>query len=163
MENSLHILLTGDEGIVRTTLKDYLCNLGHQVEVERQKLQNRPSLHGQCGSPVQHKEMVQLVNRECLSTFTTPNPNELHSALTFANDPTARVWSVHRLNLLLAVGGWRFLPWDSQVLDYPSASVGGLWAAGDYAEQCHRLENCSESVYCRRRKTGRSLSVDTPP
>ena len=35
MENSLHILLTGDKRIVRTTLKDYLCNLGHQVEVVR--------------------------------------------------------------------------------------------------------------------------------
>ena len=33
MENSLHILLTGDERIIRTTLKDYLHNLGHQVEV----------------------------------------------------------------------------------------------------------------------------------
>lgn len=35
MENSLHILLTGDEGIARTTLKDSLCNLGHQIEVVR--------------------------------------------------------------------------------------------------------------------------------
>lgn len=33
MESLLHILLTGDERIVRTTLKDYLCNLGHHVEV----------------------------------------------------------------------------------------------------------------------------------
>lgn len=35
MENSLHILLTGDERIVRTTLKNHLCNLGHHVEVVR--------------------------------------------------------------------------------------------------------------------------------
>ena len=35
MENSLHILLTGDERIICATLKDYLCNLGHQVEVVR--------------------------------------------------------------------------------------------------------------------------------
>ena len=35
MENSLHILLTGDERIICGTLKDYLCNLGHQVEVVR--------------------------------------------------------------------------------------------------------------------------------
>ena len=124
------------------------------VDKERQKLQNRPSLYGQCGSPVQHKEMVQLVNRECLTTFTTPNPNELHSVLTFANDPTARVWSVHRLNLLLAVGGWRFLPWDSQVLDCPSGSVGGLWTEGDYAEQCHRLETVLKACIADAEKQG---------
>lgn len=35
MESSLHILLTGDERIVRTTLKNHLCNLGHHVEVVR--------------------------------------------------------------------------------------------------------------------------------
>ena len=35
MENSLHILLTGDARIICATLKDYLCNLGHQVEVIR--------------------------------------------------------------------------------------------------------------------------------
>ncbi len=35
MENSLHILLTGDERIICATLKDHLCDLGHQVEVVR--------------------------------------------------------------------------------------------------------------------------------
>ena len=35
MENSLHILLTSDERIICATLKDHLCNLGHQVEVVR--------------------------------------------------------------------------------------------------------------------------------
>ena len=86
------------------------------------------------------KEMVQLVNRACLATFTTHNSEELHSALTFANDPTTRAWSVHRLNRLLGLGGWQFLPWDSKVLSCPSGSVGGLWTEGDYAEQCYRLE-----------------------
>ena len=43
-------------------------------------------------------------------------------------------------NRLQAVSGWRCLPWDSQVLDRLSGSVGGLWAEGCYTEQCHRLE-----------------------
>ena len=45
-----------------------------------------------------------------------------------------------RLNRLRALAGWRVLPWDSQVLGCPAGSVGGLWAEGCYAEQCHRLE-----------------------
>ena len=64
------------------------------------------------------KENVQLVNRGCLATFTTHNSEELHSALTFANDPTTRTWTLHRLNRLLVLGCWRFLPWDTQVLGY---------------------------------------------
>ena len=35
MENSLHILLTSDARIICATLKDYLYNLGHQVEIVR--------------------------------------------------------------------------------------------------------------------------------
>ena len=35
MENSLYILLTSDARIICATLKDYLCNLGHQVEIVR--------------------------------------------------------------------------------------------------------------------------------
>ena len=45
-----------------------------------------------------------------------------------------------RLDRLQALAGWRFLPWDSQVLGCPSGSVGGLWAEGCYVEQRHRLE-----------------------
>ena len=86
------------------------------------------------------KEMIQLVNRERLAAFTTHNAEVLGSALTFANDPTARAWSMCRLNQLQALGCWRFLSWDSQVLGCPSGSVGGLWAERVYAEQCHRLE-----------------------
>ena len=109
------------------------------------------------------KEMVQLVNRENLATFPTHNSEELHSALTFANDSTTRAWSVHRLNRLLALGGWRFLPWDSQVLDYPSGSVGGLWTEGDYAEQCHRLETILKACITDAEARGiRFLSVRLP-
>ena len=35
MENSLHILLTSDERVICAPLKNYLCNLGHQVEIVR--------------------------------------------------------------------------------------------------------------------------------
>lgn len=86
------------------------------------------------------EEITQLVNRECFSSFTTHNAEVLDSVLTFANDPTTRAWSMSRGNRSLALACWRSLPWDSQVLDRASGSVGGLWAEGDYTEQCHRLE-----------------------
>ena len=35
MKSSLHILLTGNDEIIHTSLRDYLRNLGHQVEVTR--------------------------------------------------------------------------------------------------------------------------------
>ena len=35
MESSMHILLTGNDEIIHTSLRDYLRNLGHQVEVTR--------------------------------------------------------------------------------------------------------------------------------
>ena len=109
------------------------------------------------------KEMVQLVNRACLATFTTHNSAELHSALTFADDPTTRAWSVHRLNRLLGLGCWRFLPWDSQVLGCPSGSVGGLWTEGDYAEQCYRLETVLKACVADAEARGiRFLSVRLP-
>ena len=109
------------------------------------------------------KEMVQLVNRACLATFTTHNSEELHSALTFANDPTTRAWLVHRLNRLLALGGWRFLPWDSQVLGCPSGSVSGLWTVGNYVEQCHRLETVLKACITDAEARGvRFLSVRLP-
>ena len=109
------------------------------------------------------KEMVQLVNRACLATFTTHNSAELHSALTFADDPTTRAWSVHRLNRLLGLGCWRFLPWDSQVLGCPSGSVGGLWTEGDYVEQCYRLETVLKACVADTEARGvRFLSVRLP-
>ena len=103
-------------------------------------MKNRLPPDRQPGNGAQPKEMVQLVNRECLAVFATYNAEVLESALTFANDPTARAWSMHRLNRLQALACWQFLPWDSQVLGCPSGSVGGLWSKGSYAEQCHRLE-----------------------
>ena len=86
------------------------------------------------------KEIVQLANREYCTALATHGSEELHSVLTFANDPTTRAWSMSRGSRPLALACWRSLPWDSQVLGCLSGSVGGLWTAGDYAEQCHRLE-----------------------
>ena len=88
----------------------------------------------------QPKEVVQLTSWECIAASAIQDSEELHSVLDYANDPNTRAWSVLRLNRLQALAGWRFLPWDSQVLGCPSGSVGGLWAEGCYAEQCHRLE-----------------------
>ena len=88
----------------------------------------------------QPEEMVQLASRECIEAFATQGSEGLHSALEYANDPDTRTWSMRRPNRLQGLVGWRVLPWDSQVLGFPSGSVGGLWAEGCYAEQCHRLE-----------------------
>ena len=101
------------------------------------------------------KEIVQLTRRESLLSIPTLGRDSnlcplLGSALNYAIDPNTRAWSMNQValrynciieaNQLLALGGWRFLPWDSQVLGCPSGAVGGLWAEGNYAEQCHRLE-----------------------
>ncbi len=85
--------------------------------------------------------VVQLVSRECLAACTTDNPEVLRSAFDYAVDADTRAWWLRQENRLQALAGWRFLPWDSQVLDRPSGSVGGLWADGEYAEQCHRLDS----------------------
>ena len=107
--------------------------------------------------------MVQLVNRECLAAFTTHNSEVLGSALTFANDPTTRAWSIYRVNGLKALVCWRCLPWDSQVLGCPSGSVGGLWAEGDYTEQCHRLETVLKACIADAEAHGvRFLSTRLP-
>lgn len=104
--------------------------------------------------PTIDKETVQLASRECLvelqtkfrsigAAFNVGNNDRyslLSAALNYANDPTTRAWWMRRANRLQALACWRFLPWDSQVLGCPSGSVGGLWAEGDYAAQCHRLE-----------------------
>ena len=103
-------------------------------------MKNRQPPSRQIGNGAPPKEMVQLVNRERLAAFTTYNTEVLRPTLNFANAPTARAWSMCRLNRLQALACWRFLPWDSQVLGCPSGSVGGLWAERVYAEQCHRLE-----------------------
>ena len=133
------------------------------VDVGREKLKNRLSLHKQYSNMAHSKEMIQLVNRECLATFTTRNSEELYSALTFANDPTTRTWALHRLNRLLALGCWRFLPWDSQVLDCPSGSFGGLWTEGNYVEGCHRLETVLKACITDAEARGiRFLSVRLP-
>ena len=87
------------------------------------------------------KEMVELVNHECLTACTTDNPEALRSAFDYAVAPDTRAWWLRHENRLQAAAGWRFLPWDSQVLDRPSGSVEGLWAEGDYSEQCHRLDS----------------------
>ena len=133
------------------------------IDVGREELKNRLPLHRQYSNLAHSKEIAQLVNRECLATFTTHGSEELHSALTFANDPTTRAWSVHRFNRLLALGCWRFLPWDSQVLGCPSGSVGGLWTEGDYAERCYRLETVLKACIAEAEARGiRFLSVRVP-
>ena len=133
------------------------------IDTEKQKPQNRISLHRQCGNTAHQKDMVELVNPECLATFTTHNSEELRTALTFANDSTTRVWSVHQLNRLMALGCWRFLLWDSQVLDCPSGSVGGLWTEGDYTEQRHRLETVLKACSADAEAHGvRFLSIRLP-
>ena len=88
----------------------------------------------------QPKEIIQLADRECIAAFATQESEGLHSALDYAKTPNTRVWSMLRLDRLQALAGWRLLPWDSQVLGFPSGSVGGLWAEGCYGEQRHRLE-----------------------
>ena len=133
------------------------------IDVGREKLKNRLPPHRQYSNMAHSKEMAQLVNRECLAAFTADNAEVLRSALTFANAPTTRAWSVHRLNRLLALGCWRFLPWDSQVLGCPSGSVGGLWTEGDYAEQSHRLEIVLRACITDAEARGvRFLSVRLP-
>ncbi len=101
-------------------------------------------LNAQSSNEAHPKERVQLASRECLKAFSTGNNNRYSlqsTALDYAVVPNTRVWWMRRENRLQALVGWRSLPWDSQVLDRPSGSVGGLWAEGDYAEQCHRLES----------------------
>ena len=111
----------------------------------------------------QPKEMVQLTSRKYIEASATRDSEGLHSALDYANDPNARVWSMLRLDLLQALAGWRFLLWDSQVLDCPSGSVGGLWAEGCYAEQRHRLETVLNACIADAEDHGvRFLSVRLP-
>ena len=70
---------------------------------------------------------------------------------------------MHRGNRLLALACWRPLPWDSQVLGCPSGSVGGLWAEGEYAEQCHRLETVLKACIADAEGHGvRFLSIRLP-
>lgn len=97
-------------------------------------------LKAQLNNEAPPKERGQLVSRECLAACTTDNPEALRSAFDYAVDSSTRAWWIRREDRLQALAGWRFLPWDSQVLDCPSGSVGGLWAEGCYAEQYHRLE-----------------------
>lgn len=138
-------------------------NIQPTIDTQKQKFQNRLFPHSQCGNTAYQREMVELVDRECLATFATHNSEELRTALTFANDSITRTWSVHRLNRLLALGCWRSLPWDSQVLDCPSGSVGGLWAEGDYAEQCQRLQTVLKACIAEAEGDGvRFLSVRLP-
>ena len=109
------------------------------------------------------KEMVQLASRECLAACTTDKPEVLRSVFDYAIDPNTRAWSMRRANRLQALAGWRCLPWDSQVLGCPSGSVGGLWAEGDYAEQCQRLETVLKACITDAEDHGvRFLSVRLP-
>ena len=109
------------------------------------------------------KERVQLVNRAYLTACTTDTPEALRSAFDYAVDPDTRAWWLRQEDRLQAVAGWRLLPWDSQVLGCPSGSVGGLWAEGDYSEQCHRLDNVLKACIADAEDHGvRFLSVRLP-
>ena len=110
------------------------------VPTQGEGLNYQLPLKAQPKNKVQPKEMIQLAGRGCIEGLATQDSAGLHSVLDFVDDPNTRAWSMLRLNRLQALAGWRFLPWDSQVLGCPSGSVGGLWAEGCYAEQCHRLE-----------------------
>lgn len=133
-----------------------------QSTIDTEKLQDRLSPHRECGNTAHYREMVEFVNQECLATFTT-NSEELDSALTFADDPTVRSWSMSRGNRLLALVCWRILPWDSQVLNYLSGSVGGLWTDGDYTERCYRLETVLKACIVDTETHGvRFLSIRLP-
>lgn len=103
-------------------------------------MKHRLPSNSQSNNGASPKATVQLASWECLVPFRTHSSEVLRSALTFGDDPTARVWSMHQANRLKALACWRFLPWDSEVLSRPSGSVGGLWAEGDYAQQCHGLK-----------------------
>ena len=117
-------------------------------------------LNAQSSNEARPKEMVQLANGECIEAFATQDSEGLHPALDYANDPNTRVWWMCQANRLQALAGWRSLPWDSQVLDRPSGSVGGLWAEGDYAEQCYRLESVLKACLADAEAHGvRFLSV----
>ena len=140
-----------------------MMNIQPTIDTQKQKFQNRLSPHSQCGNTVYQREMVELVDRECLTTFTTHNSEELRTALTFADDPTVRSWSMSRGNRLLALVCWRILPWDSQVLNYPSGSAGGLWTDGDYTERYHRLETVLKACIVDTEAHGvRFLSIRLP-
>ena len=120
-------------------------------------------LKAQPSNKTQPKEMVQLASGECIEAFATQDSEGLHPALDYANDPNTRAWWMHRANRLQALAGWRSLPWDSQVLDRPSGSVGGLWAEGDHAEQCYRLESVLKACLADAEEHGvQFLSVRLP-
>jgi len=123
----------------------------------------KDSLKAQLSNEASPKEMVELVNHECLAACTTDNPEALRSAFDYAVDSSTRAWWLRHENRLQAAAGWRSLPWDSQVLGCPSGSVGGLWAEGCYAEQCHRLETVLKACIADAEAYGvRFLSVRLP-
>ena len=119
--------------------------------------------------------MVQLICQESLTSFPTLGRDSdlyplLKSALDYAVAPSTRGWSMREVALspnningangLLAMACWQDLPWDSQVLGCSSGSVGGLWAEGNYAEQCHRLETVLSACIADAESHGvRFLSV----
>ena len=119
--------------------------------------------------------MVQLICRESLRSFPTLGRDSdlyplLKSALDYAVAPSTRGWSMREVALspnningangLLAMACWQHLPWDSQVLGCSSGSVGGLWAEGNYVEQCHRLETVLSACIADAESHGvRFLSV----
>ncbi len=120
-------------------------------------------LKAQPSNEASPKEMVELVNHECLAACITDNPEALCSAFDYAVDSNTRAWWLCHENQLQAAAGWRPLPWDSQVLGCPSGSVGGVWAEGEYAEQCHRLDSVLKACIADAENHGiRFLSVRLP-
>lgn len=121
------------------------------------------ALKAQLSNGASPKKMVELVNHECLAACIAENPEALRQAFDYAVDPDTRVWGLRQENQLQAVAGWRCLPWDSQVLGCSSGSVGGVWAEGCYAEQCHRLDSVLKACIADAENHGiRFLSVRLP-
>ena len=124
-----------------------------QMSPRKEPLKNRLSLDRQISKYL--KEIVRLTGQESLMSFAALGRDSnlyplLSSALDYAITPTTRAWSMGQgalssdyiigANQLRALACWRLLPWESQILDQPSGSIGGLWSEGDYVEQCNRLE-----------------------
>ena len=69
----------------------------------------KDSLKTQLSNGASPKEMVELVNYECLAACTTDNPEALRSAFDYAVDSSTRAWWMRHENRLQAAAGWRFL------------------------------------------------------
>ena len=84
---------------------------------------------------------VLRVNEELIASLLAQEPEEGSESLVFAlasiSDSSA--WAVVGDDRLTALAGWRSLPWDSEVLQFPCGRIGPMWARGGYLERRRRL------------------------